>query len=169
MRLPILMVIIFVLYGCATNERGMRFIPEEVTWIEKERTTRAEVVARFGLPPVELPQASGFATTTTTKTITAIDSEGHTKTTQTTTQIQRPSQLRKAIYVSAHRDAAVFPAYDNVEFTPNQFWVIYDEKGVVRDYGFLGDPPDSAVRRDQQTIATAPQLTDHAPQDVDNR
>ena len=168
MRVPILMVIVFVLFGCA-SEQGRRFLPEEVMWIEKERTTRAEVVGRFGLPPVELPHPAGFTTTTTTKTITAIDSAGHTKTTQTTTQIQRPSQLRKAVYVSTHRDAALFPSHDNVEFTQNQLWVIYDEKGVVRDYGFLGDQPDPAVRQDQQTIATAPQVTDDGPQDVDNR
>ena len=63
MRLAILLVIAFLLYGCATEVPGRRIIPDEVFWIEKQRTTRAEVVARFGLPPVELPQSSGVTAT----------------------------------------------------------------------------------------------------------
>ena len=158
MRLAVLMVIAFVAYGCA--EEGNRIIPDDVTWIEKERTTRAEVVARFGSPPVEFPLSSGFTTTATTATITITDSDGHTKPTQTTTQIQRPRLRRKAMYVYTHRNAVGFPFYDNVQFTQSQFWVVYDEKGVVQDYGFLGDPSDSVVERRQQTIATVPQLTE---------
>ena len=156
----ILMITAFVLCGCATAEQGMRIIPDDVTWIEKERTTRAEVVARFGLPRVEFPQSSAFTTTTTTATITTIASEGHPKIVPTATPIQRPTRLRKATYVYTHRDAGGFPFYDNVQFTQSQFWVLYDEKGVVQDYGFLGDPPDSVVERRQQTIATVPQLTE---------
>ena len=71
--------------------------------------------------------------------------------------------------MSAHRHAAAFTSRGNEEVTHDQLWIIYDEKGVVRDYGFLGDPPDSAVRRDQPTIATAPQLPDQGSQNVDNR
>ena len=123
MRLVILIVLDFVLYGCAAAEQGKRIIPDEVTWIEKGRTTRAEVVARFGLPPVEFPQSSGFTTASTT-TITT----------------QRPTRLRKATYVYTRRDTADgFPFFDNPQFRQCQFWVVYDEQVVVRDYGFLGD------------------------------
>ena len=134
MHLAILMVIALLSYGCATGDEGKQIIPDDVTWIEKERTTRAEVVAKFGLPPVDFPQSSGFTTTSTTTTITTTDSEGHIKTIQTTTQIQRPTRLRKATYAYTRRDAA------HVQSTQSQFWVVYDEKGVVQDYGFLGDP-----------------------------
>jgi len=137
MRLAVLIVIGFVLFGCATAEQGKRITLDDVTWIEKERTTRAEVVARFGSPPVEFPQSSGFTITSTA--ITARASEGHPKTVQTTTQIQGPTHLRKAVYVYTHRDPPAFPFYDN-QITQSQFWVVYDEKGVVQDYGFLGDP-----------------------------
>lgn len=143
MRLAVLLIIAFLLYGCATAEQGRRIIPDEVTWIETHRTTRAEVVARFGLPPVELPQPSGFTATSTTTTTT--DSVGHTKIIQTTAQIQRPTRLRKATYLYIHRDAAVFPFYDNLRSTQCQFWVIFDEKGVVQDYGFLGDACDGQL------------------------
>jgi hypothetical protein len=133
------MVIPFVLYGCAPAGQGKQIIPE-VEWIEKERTTRAEIVARFGSPPVELPQFSGFTTASTTTTTTTMDSEGHTKTVQVTTRTERPTRLRKAMYVYPRHDAAVFPFYDNLQSTPCQFWVVYDETGVVQDYGFLGNP-----------------------------
>jgi hypothetical protein len=124
MRLAILMLIVFVLFGCATAEQGKRITPDDVTWIEKERTTRAEVVAKFGSPPVEFPQSS----------------EGHLKTVQTATQIQRRTHLRKATYVYTHREPTAFPYYDSLEITQSQFWVVYDEKGVVQDYGFGGGP-----------------------------
>lgn len=141
-RLAILMVIALVLYGCATDVQGKRIIPDEVRWIEKERTTRAEVVARFGLPPVEFPQSSGFTTTSMTPT----DSEGHVKTIRNTTQIQRLARLRKATYAYTRRDAPVFPFYyDNPRLRQCQFWVVYDEKGVVQDYGFLGESCDGQV------------------------
>ena len=133
------MVIALVLCGCGTAEKGKRIVPDEVRWIEKERTTRAEVVARFGWPPVEFPQSSGFTATPTTTTTTTTDSEGDTKTIQITTQIQRPTRQRKATYVYMRRDAAVFPFYDNLQWKQCLFWVVYNEKGVVQDYGFLGD------------------------------
>ena len=55
-HLAILMVTAFILYGCVTAEQGNRIVPDDVKWIEIERTTRAEVVARYGLPPLEFPQ-----------------------------------------------------------------------------------------------------------------
>lgn len=144
MRLAGILVIAFLLYGCATEEQGRRIIPDEVTWIEKQRSTRAEVVERFGLPPVELPQSSSV--TAISIATTTRDLEGHTKTIQTTTQTQRPTRLRKATYVYIHHDAAVFPFYDNFQSTQCQFWLVYDEKGVVQDYGFLGKACDGQLQ-----------------------
>ena len=137
-RLAVLMVIAFVLFGCATAEQGKRLVPDEVRWIEKERTTRAEVVARFGLPPVEFPQSSGFTPTSKTTTITTTDLEANTKTVQVTTPPQHPRRSRKATYVYTRRAPSVFPFYDNLQVAQCQFWVVYDEKGVVQDYGFEG-------------------------------
>jgi len=144
MRVTIFLGIGLLLYGCATEEQGRRIIPDEVTWIEKQMTTRAEVVARFGLPPVEFPQSSGV-TDTSTMTTTS-DSVGHAKTIQTTTHIQHPMRLRKATYVYIHRDAAVFPYYDSLQSTQCQFWIVYDERGVVQDYGFLGNGCDGQLQ-----------------------
>lgn len=144
MRVAIFLGIALLLYGCATEGQGRRILPDEVTWIEKQRTTRAEVVARLGLPPVEFPQSSGVTATPTTTT--TADLVGHAKTIQTTTHIQRPMRLRKATYVYIHRDATGFPFYDNLQSTQCQFWVVYDEKGVVQDYGFLGNGCDDQLQ-----------------------
>jgi hypothetical protein len=162
MRLAILIVMAVVLYGCVTAGEGRRITPGETAWIEKERTTRAEVVARFGSPRVEFPQSSGFTTALTTTTMTTIDSEGHAKPIATTTQPQRPARLRKATYVYTHSDTAGFPFYEDVGVTQSQFWIVYDEAGVVQDYGFLGYQPDPAIERRQHTIANVSQLPDEA-------
>ena len=140
-----ILVIALVLFGCATAEQGKRIIPDEVRWIEKGRTTRAEILARFGLPTVEFPMSSDF--TIGSMTTTTTDSEGHTKTIQVITQTQRPTRPRKATYVYIRRDTAVFPFYDNPQLTQCQFWVVYDEKGVVREYGFRGDSCDGQQDR----------------------
>jgi len=128
-----------ILYGCATVQQGKQFTPDEVTWIEKGKTTRAEIRAKFGSPRFEFPhyQSSGFTTTSTATTTKAL--EGNTQTTQTTTQVQHPPQQTKATYVYTRADATADPFYGNVQTTQSQFWLIYDEKGVVQDYGFLGD------------------------------
>ena len=139
MRAVVLTVTAFVAFGCATADEGKRIVPDEVRWIEIERTTRAEVVARFGLPPVELPQSSGFRTTSQTTTTGTTDLEGHTNTVQVTTQVQRPTRSRKATYVYNRREPSVFPFYDNPRLRQCQFWIVYDEKGVVQDYGFEGN------------------------------
>src|SRR5215510_1992110 len=137
MRAAVLTVIAFLMFCCATADLGKRIVPDDVRWIEIERTTRAEIVARFGLPAVEFPQSSGLTTTSQTRTTTT-ELEGHSKTVRVTTQVQRPTRSRKATYVYNRREPSVFPFYDNLHSTQCEFWVVYDEKGVVQDYGFEG-------------------------------
>jgi len=137
MRAAVLTVLAFVVFACATADESKRIDPDDVRWIEIERTTRAEIVARFGLPSVEFPQSPGFRTTSQTTTTTT-ELEGHTKTVRVTPQVQRPTRSRKATYVYNRREPSVFPFYDNLKFTQCQFWVVYDENGVVQDYGVDG-------------------------------
>ena len=37
-------------------------------------------------------------------------------------------------------EAAVVPFYANVKTVQEQFWVSYDENGIVQDFGFTGGP-----------------------------
>jgi|SRR5215217_2271171 len=140
----LLFVLAFFSYSCATAQQGKRITPDEAAWIETGRTTRAEVVARLGLPRVEFPQSSGFISVSTT------------------TQLQGHPRLRKATYVSTHRDTAGFPFYGDVGVTQSQFWVVYDDEGVVRDFGFMGPQLDVVPEGRQKTIANVLQPPDIA-------
>lgn len=69
--------------------------------------------------------------------------DGSTRVTNTTAEIQHPPRHTKATYLYTRSDAAVLPFYANVQTQQSQFWVEYDEKGVVQDYGFMGDTIDT--------------------------
>ena len=144
MRLARVILLAFLSCACAAAEQGTRITLDEVAWMETGRTTQAEVVARFGLPRVEFPQSSGIISASTT------------------TQLERLPRLRKATYVYTHRDTAGFPFYEDVGVTQSQFWIVYDDEGIVRDFGFLGSQLDQFPERRQQTIANVSQPPDRA-------
>jgi len=137
-KVAVIALMAFVSYSCATAEQGMRITPDEVAWIEEGKTTRAEVVAKLGSPRLEIPQPSEFISASTTR------------------QVQRLPGLRKATYVYLHRDTAGFPFYEDLGVTQSEFWIVYDEEGVVRDHKFLGSQPDPPLETRQQTIANVP-------------
>ena len=126
-----------VLYGCATDEHGRLINQDEVLWIEKGMTTRTQVVEHFGSPRFEgaLP-----STTTSTTTITATV-EGKSHTTITTVQVDEPPTQTKAIYPYTRLQSRT-PFY--VKVYTSEFWLVYDEQGVVQGYGFVGDEPASS-------------------------
>lgn len=140
----LVLILGMLISGCATVQSGRQITPEQAAWIERGTTTRAEVVAKLGAPKFEHPIYSpgGFSTRTTTSTTTQGD--GTTRTTNSTTELQRPPRHTKATYLYTRSEAAVVPFYANVQTQQSQFWVEYDEKGVVQDYGFLGDVTGTA-------------------------
>ena len=152
MRAAKVVVIAFmalVSYSCATAEQGMRITSNEVAWIEKGKTTRAEVVAKFGSPRVEFPQPSDFISASTAR------------------QLRHLPRLRKATYVYLHRETAGFPFYQDLGVTQSEFWIVYDEEGVVRNHKFLGSQPDPPLETRQHTIANVPQPWDSAVEEED--
>ena len=120
MRTIYWIVISLVLGGCATEEHGRLINQEEVTWIEKGVTIRSQVVERFGSPRFEVG--------------------GKSQSTTTTVHVDEPPKRTKATYLYTRSDSRI-PFYAKAH--TRQFWVIYDEKGVVQDYGFIGDVPAS--------------------------
>jgi hypothetical protein len=120
----ILIALLVILSGCATAETGRQITMEQAVWISTGVTTRSEVVERFGAPSFEFPDPA----TTTIK-------DGDTSATTTTVQVQSPKST-KATYLHAKSEAAVLPFYANLQTTQNQFWVRYDENGIVQDFGF---------------------------------
>jgi hypothetical protein len=139
MRLICTMLIILMLGGCATEEQGQLISQGDVTWIRKGITTRSEVVERFGSPRFEMPLHS--STTSTTTTTTTATPEGQSQTTTTTVQLDEPAKGTKAIYPYT-RSQSTIPFV--VDVRTSQFWLVYDENGVVRDYGLVGDIPVNA-------------------------
>ena len=136
MRLVYGIVISLVLMGCVTVEHGRLISQDDVTWIQKGATTRTEVVERLGSPRLETPLQS-TTTSTTTRTATG---EGQPQTTTTTVRVNDAPTGSKATYLYT-RSKSTIPFW--VEAHTTQFWLTYNEKGVVQDYGFVGDVPDT--------------------------
>ena len=131
-------LISFLLCGCVADEYGLLISRDEVTWIHKGVTTRSQVVERFGSPRFEIPlQSSTTSRTTTTKTTP----DGQSQTTTTTVHVDEPSKGNKAIYPHTWFQSAV--PFD-IKARTSQFRLLYDEDGVVQDYGFVGEVPATA-------------------------
>ena len=77
---------------------------------------------------IHYENAAADPATTTTK-----NEDTHTPT--TTVQVQAPKSTR-ATYLHTKSEAGVLPFFANVQTTQNQFWIKYDEKGIVQDFGF---------------------------------
>jgi hypothetical protein len=125
--------------GCATAQSGRLITPEQAAWIERGMTTRAELVTKFGAPRYEIPMYSPGSFSTETTTSTATQPDGSMRVTNSTTEVRRAPWHTKATYLYTRSEAAVVPFYANVHTQQSQFWVEYDGKGVVQDYGFMGD------------------------------
>jgi hypothetical protein len=141
MRLLYAIGVTLVLWGCATDEQGRLISRDEVTWIQKGITTRSQVIERFGPPRFETPLQSSTHSTTTTTTATA---EGQSKTTTTTVHVNEPLKGTKVIYPYT-RSRSTLPF--DIKVRTSQFWLVYDENGLVQDYGFVGDVPVTATAK----------------------
>lgn len=126
-----------IMWGCATAEMGRYIGPNDVVWIQKGVTTRPEVVQRLGAPMSEVPdwtsmqfQSTSTTTTTTTKT-------GETQQSVTTTKVDPINKLTKAVYLHTKSEGGIFVG---ITTTQEEFWVTYNERGIVQDYGFQTGP-----------------------------
>jgi hypothetical protein len=133
-RIVLVSLVIF-LNGCATAEMGRLITPEQAAWIQKGVTTRNEVVERFGVPDLEFPDYTDSKHQTTSTSTTT--KEGDTSGTTTPTQVDSPKGTR-ATYLHTKSEAAVLPFYANAQSTQSQFWIKYDDNGIVQDFGFDG-------------------------------
>ena len=147
MRMIYGVLISLVLCGCATDEHGRLINQDEVLWIEKGITTRTQVVEQFGSPRFEGPLPS----TTTSTTTTTATVEGKSHTTITTVHVDEPPTQTKAIYPYTKLQSTT-PFY--VKVYTSEFWLVYDEQGVVQGYGFAGDVP--ASRSSTDSVAHRP-------------
>ena len=130
-----LFILTSLVSGCATAEHGRRITPDQITWIQKGITTRAEVVQKLGGPMSEVPDWGGLTYQSTS--VTTIIKEGDTQKTVTTTTAQPTKQRTKALYLYTKSEAAAFVG---VTTTQEKFWVVYDENGIVQDFSLEGAP-----------------------------
>ena len=123
-----------MLSGCASAHFGREITPQDVAWIQKNITTREEVIQRIGLPFSEAPDWSDlqFETTTTTKTSKA----GELEKSESNTTVTQTRRWTKATYFYTRSEGALF----SIKTTSSTFWVKYDEKGIVQNFGFSGSP-----------------------------
>lgn len=111
--------------ACVVGEVERRITPQDTVWIEKGRTTRDQVVATFGEPSFTgtqqgVGQLAEYAVPPPARVTLEATQSGPFP------QVQRPP-------VSAPSEAQALR---------DRFWVIYNEAGVVQDFGF-GSPPSS--------------------------
>lgn len=130
MKLYWLLPIAVMLWGCATAEMGRQIKPEDVAWIQKGVTGRSEIVKRLGAPFSEAPDWSAmkFQSTSTTTT----NKEGEKQQSVTTTTVEPINKITRALYLHTKSEGGVFVG---IKTTQEQFWIRYDERGVVQDFG----------------------------------
>lgn len=135
-----LFVVVVIVSGCVRAEVGRPISPHDLAWIQKGQTTRAEVVQRFGAPESETPDWAGMhyqITTTTTTTTTTSNKDGESQQSVTTTTMEPIKPRTKALYLYTKTEGGLFVG---VQTTQEQFWVTYDENGVVQDLGLQAGP-----------------------------
>jgi outer membrane protein assembly factor BamE (lipoprotein component of BamABCDE complex) len=127
MSRSLLAILLLILTSCVSNERGRTIATEEIAWIQKGATTRTEVVQKFGTPYSEVPDGLMVETTTTPTTTKADGTQ-----TSIITSTVRPNKYIRAIYLHTKTEGGFFM---NTKVAQEQFWVRYDERGVVQDFG----------------------------------
>lgn len=135
MKTYLVLAMAAVLWGCATAEVGRQITPAEVDWIQKGITTRSAVVQRFGPPMAETLDWTAMQFQTTSTTTTAVTGEAQQSV--TTTKVEPINKVTKALYLHTKSEGGLFVG---ITTTQEQFWIRYDEQGVVQDHGFQAGP-----------------------------
>jgi hypothetical protein len=133
MRFVTLLSLLVVMSGCATAKIEHQITMADTTWIQKGITTRSQIEARFGSPNFEVPEYAG----STPQTDKPRDDEYTPKT--STAVIPSPKDT-KATYLHPLSEAEMAPSSANLQTKEDRFWVTYDAKNVVKDFGFAGPP-----------------------------
>ena len=132
MRVVTLLALLFLLSGCATGKIEKlehQITLEDTAWIQKGITTRSEIEARFGSPNFEVPEYAGSTHETSAMSTPRSDENSPT----TKGIVNQAPKDSKATYL--HPESS-----SNVQSPEDRFWVIYDEKNVVKDFGLTGPP-----------------------------
>jgi len=130
-------LLLLVLCGCASGEYGKLITPDQVTWIQKGGTTRDEIIARFGAPQMpEVQDLAGMQNMEFESTSVETVEEGKKVTRTKMKPMPQPHQTIAQYFFT--RSEAI--AFAGATTTSKNFWVCYDEAGVVQSSGFSEMP-----------------------------
>ena len=90
----------------------------------------------------EMPDWAGMqyqviSITTTTKMMTTGSKDGESQESVTTTTMEPIKPRTRALYVHQKTEGGLFVG---IQMTEEQFWVTYDENGIVQDFGLQAGP-----------------------------
>ena len=131
----LVVLLLLLLPAFANVEIGRRITSDDVAWIQKPKTTRAEILERFGPPTSEGPDYNNMQFQT--KTTTTTHNSGDNQVSETTTTIEPVNKLTKAVYLHTQSEGGAFVG---IKTTQEQFWIQYDESEIVQDYGLAPGP-----------------------------
>jgi len=135
MRLVTVITILLLVSRCATAMIEHQITTADTAWIQQGVTTRSQIETRFGPPSFEVPEYAA-STRETASASTPRNDEYNPKTPSTAPQVPKDT---KATYVHPLSEAEMESSYGK-QTKQDRFWVIYDEKNVVKDFGFEGPP-----------------------------
>ncbi len=84
----LVVLFLLLLLACANVEIGRRITSDDVAWIQKGITTRAEIVERLGPPMSEGPDYNAMQFQTKTRTTTTTRKSGESQESETTTTFE---------------------------------------------------------------------------------
>ena len=143
MRFVTLLALLFLMSGCATGKIEHQITLQDTAWIQKRITTRSEIEARFGSPNFEVPEYAGSTHETSATSTPRSDEDSPT----TKGIVSQSPKDTKATYLPPLSEAEMSPSYATAQTKQDRFWVIYDEKNVVKDFGFTVPPTTPPAAR----------------------
>ncbi len=117
------------LCGCVTDELGRRIRPEDVTWIQKGQTTREQITAKFGQPTFKMD----WRYDNDLGEYAEYRYEHPAVTLQPRTQGPLPQVFRTP--------SQRLQPYGTIQNIGERFWIIYDARGIVENFGSESPPP----------------------------
>ena len=124
MRTFLFLTLVSSLCACAMSDSGRRITVQDTAWIEKGRTTRQQVVEKFGEPSM----------------IGTYKGVGEYVEYLIPPPVRLPLQPTQSGPLPQEQRPPIDRTIPRAESPDDRFWVMYNAKGIVHDFGF-GSPP----------------------------
>ncbi len=115
---------LIVLCSCVTGKPDQRIRTEDVGWIQKGQTTREQITAKFGPPTFKMPRREDQGV-----------GEYAAYRFEPPTEVLQP-RPRGALPQVFHPPTERLQPLGTFQTSGQNFWVLYDDRGVVEEFGF---------------------------------